>query len=223
MSVRRRYMTSTLSTDKSNMKQFLSYLNNKFFLYLVVTFASILAYLNRFIQDDAFISFIYARNWVDGNGLTWFGTKVEGYTNFLWVILMGLGLKSGFDLIIFSWLMSFIFFILTIFVIYKIASNLFHSQLISFLSVFLFITNFSVSSYATSGLETMMQTSIIACVALLSLKIKSECFSNPATIFFLSILATAAIFVRMDSAIIIALIFAFLIYESIRIRRKTNV
>ncbi len=55
-----------------------------------------------FVGDDAFISFRYALNLVDGHGLVWnvpsaplpgdLGERVEGYTNFGWVILMAAGL-----------------------------------------------------------------------------------------------------------------------------------
>ena len=46
-----------------------------------------LAYLSRFLTDDAFISFRYARNLLEGNGLVWNpGERVEGYSNFLWVL-----------------------------------------------------------------------------------------------------------------------------------------
>jgi hypothetical protein len=49
-----------------------------------------------FIGDDAFISFRYARNLVDGLGLVWnAGEAVEGYTNFLWVLLMAAGMRVG--------------------------------------------------------------------------------------------------------------------------------
>ena len=40
-----------------------------------------------FITDDAFISFRYVRNLLDGHGLVFNpGEYVEGYTNFLWVL-----------------------------------------------------------------------------------------------------------------------------------------
>ena len=46
-----------------------------------------LAYLSRFFTDDAFISFRYARNLLEGHGLAWNpGERVEGYSNFLWVM-----------------------------------------------------------------------------------------------------------------------------------------
>lgn len=41
------------------------------------------------VTDDAYISFQYAKNLAQGNGLVFNpGERVEGYTNFLWVILL---------------------------------------------------------------------------------------------------------------------------------------
>jgi hypothetical protein len=49
-----------------------------------------------FLGDDAFISFRYADNLVRGDGLVWnVGERVEGYTNFLWVLLMAASLAVG--------------------------------------------------------------------------------------------------------------------------------
>ena len=45
----------------------------------------------RFIQDDAYTSFRYVKNFVEGNGLVFNpGERVEGYTNFLWVMILSL-------------------------------------------------------------------------------------------------------------------------------------
>lgn len=42
-----------------------------------------------FLDDDQLISMRYARQLAEGHGLTWnAGERVEGYTNFLWVIVM---------------------------------------------------------------------------------------------------------------------------------------
>ena len=52
----------------------------------------------RLLGDDAFISFRYARNLVEGHGLVWNpGEAVEGYTNFLWVLLMAAGIGAGVE------------------------------------------------------------------------------------------------------------------------------
>lgn len=54
--------------------------------------------LARYTVDDAFISFRYARNLVEGHGLVFNpGERVEGYTNFLWTIVHALGLRWGAD------------------------------------------------------------------------------------------------------------------------------
>lgn len=46
--------------------------------------------------DDAFITFRYALNFVQGDGLVFnVGERVEGYTNFLWTLWIALGLKLG--------------------------------------------------------------------------------------------------------------------------------
>ena len=44
-----------------------------------------------FLTDDAFISFRYAANAIEGRGLVWNPAPflpVEGYTNFSWVVLL---------------------------------------------------------------------------------------------------------------------------------------
>ncbi len=69
-------------------------------------FAAVLALLGvalasrwRWVCDDAFISFRYAKNLVDGHGLVFnFGPGadvVEGYTNALWTVWIALGLAVG--------------------------------------------------------------------------------------------------------------------------------
>ncbi len=53
---------------------------------------------SRWIQDDAYISFRYARNLVEGNGLVFnAGERVEGYTNFLWTVMSAVPLAAGYE------------------------------------------------------------------------------------------------------------------------------
>src|SRR5262245_49032609 len=57
----------------------------------VVAFGVYRAAEAAWLADDAFISFRYARNWAEGQGLVWNpGERVEGYTNFLWTFGIGL-------------------------------------------------------------------------------------------------------------------------------------
>jgi hypothetical protein len=44
----------------------------------------------NFVTDDAYISFVYARNFAEHGELSFnLGAPVEGYTNFLWTVLLG--------------------------------------------------------------------------------------------------------------------------------------
>lgn len=46
--------------------------------------------------DDAYISYRYAQNLVDGHGLVYnVGERVEGYTNMLWTLMVALGIALG--------------------------------------------------------------------------------------------------------------------------------
>ncbi len=69
-----------------------------FLILAIVLLAGWIGYLfNRdLLLDDAFISFRYARNFAEGHGLVFNpGERVEGYTNFLWTLLLGVGAWAG--------------------------------------------------------------------------------------------------------------------------------
>ena len=66
------------------------FLPSLFFLCLVLLLLGHAFYFN-YISDDAFITFRYADNFIRGKGLVYnAGERVEGYTNFLWLILLSL-------------------------------------------------------------------------------------------------------------------------------------
>ena len=53
----------------------------------------------EFVKDDAYISFRYAHNLVTGHGLVFnHGERVEGFTNFLWVLVIAPFEALGWDL-----------------------------------------------------------------------------------------------------------------------------
>jgi arabinofuranosyltransferase len=50
----------------------------------------------NFVTDDAYISFVFSRNFAEHGQLTFNpGQPVEGYTNFLWTFVLGLGMLAG--------------------------------------------------------------------------------------------------------------------------------
>ena len=72
-------------------------------LTIVISFSGML--WASWLSDDAFISFRYAQNLIAGNGLVYNpGERVEGYTNFLYTMLVALLLRLGGDPVLWSYL-----------------------------------------------------------------------------------------------------------------------
>ncbi len=79
------------------------YLTPLAILFSVVALGVYSLYIQPWMLDDAFIAFRYAENIVAGDGPVFnVGERVEGYTSFLWMILLALGRLSGADIVIFS-------------------------------------------------------------------------------------------------------------------------
>lgn len=80
----------------------------------------------RFPFDDTFISFRYAEHLATGSGLVWNigGPQTEGYTNFLFVLLLALARYVTSDLLAVSQLIGLAASVATGVVIYKIAARL---------------------------------------------------------------------------------------------------
>lgn len=56
---------------------------------IVLLFAAHVWIFRGFVVDDAFITFRYVQQWTHGNGLVYnIGDRVEGYSNFLWILLL---------------------------------------------------------------------------------------------------------------------------------------
>jgi len=161
-----------------------------------------LAWSLRFVQDDAFISFLYARNWLNGEGLTWFGTRVEGYTNFLWVAWIALGQGFGLDPISWSYAGGLSSFAVAIYAVWKIALATTHDATIALFAILLFGTNYSVACYATGGLETMAQTALLALASLRALEFMQKDRISRRSMVLVSLLLCAAALTRLDSAVL---------------------
>lgn len=120
------------------------------------------AYTWRWICDDAYISFAYARNLYEGLGLVFhFGEKVEGYTNFLWTILLSFGFFMGIKPQILSIGLGIFFYLSTLFVFFReenrISLGRVYPLLIVHLSLF-----YHLFIFASSGLETSLFTFLVS-------------------------------------------------------------
>lgn len=118
------------------------------------------AYQNATCFDDAYISLRYAENFVAGKGLVWNeGEYVEGYTNFLWVMLVSLFLwLTPLEAPLIAVLGSMLAFALNLWTVWRISLKIappFHAKAFAFpIAVALLAVQSTFTDYGTTGLET---------------------------------------------------------------------
>ena len=82
-------------------------------------------YFSVFTVDDAYISYRYAENFANGHGLVFNpGEKVEGYTNFLWVLLLGILKKIGIDVHVSSQILGGLASFITLWLTYLLSTTI---------------------------------------------------------------------------------------------------
>jgi len=129
------------------------YIDKNFILlfWIPLVFGIYQAFQLSWIADDSYISFVYSRNLWEGNGLVFnLGEKVEGYTNFLWTILLSLSFPLGIRIEDLANYLGIIFYCLTILTLPTVYSMI----------CFVFFYHGAV--FATSGLETSLYTFLLA-------------------------------------------------------------
>ncbi len=111
--------------------------------------------------EDAYISFRYAKNFIQGNGIVFnIGEYVEGYTNFLWVLMLS-GFKGYMPQA--SVILGIIFALGTIIVSFRIAQAIFPHPIYNLIPVILLAFNPSYTLWATGGLETHLFSFLVIC------------------------------------------------------------
>jgi len=111
-----------------------------------------------FTQDDAYISFTYARNLAEGKGLVFNdGERVEGYTNFLWTLVMAIPHRLGIDVVAVAVLLGSVAAAALFAVIYLLSVRL-HPTAPPFLHALaplLLAANGGLAFWTWSGMETL--------------------------------------------------------------------
>jgi arabinofuranosyltransferase len=98
-------------------------------LVILVIFIAHAVSLN-FTQDDAFISYRYVKNFVNGQGLVFNpGERVEGYTNFFWILLLSIFALLGLDIIVASKILGVMAGCMSLFLLLKISTLLLSDEI----------------------------------------------------------------------------------------------
>ena len=123
--------------------------------------------------DDAFISFRYADNFSQGQGLVFnTGERVEGFSNFFWVVLLAFFNIFGFSAIWVSKILSLCFSLLLIRFVFKTAYSSGVGTIGSILCSFLVSSATSLAYFSMCGLETVLYTLLLLFAVYLNIKYK---------------------------------------------------
>ena len=165
-----------------------------------------LAWLHRFVQDDAFISFRYARHLAEGHGLVWnVGERpIEGFTNLLWTLLVALAMKCGREPVATSMVLGLGSFVVTMLATQAIVTLLTGSRFAAWVATVLLGTNYTFSAYATGGLETQLQAALFTVAAWLTLRVIVR--KERRHLAALSVVLALAIATRLDSALVVVVL-----------------
>ena len=147
-------------------------------------------YYGAWINDDAGISFTYARNLSNGYGLVLNpgDERVEGYSNPLWVFILSLFSLSGLlDPVVTPKALSILSTFASFYLLYRISQHIFGSEksLFHLLPPLLLSTNVSFVVWSISGLENGIYVLLILLAAYLYLKESDDPARRPFSgIFF---------------------------------------
>jgi arabinofuranosyltransferase len=184
---------------------------------LVVSFSGML--WASWLSDDAFISFHYAQNLVQGHGLVYNpGERVEGYTNFLYTMLAALLLWLGADLVLWSYLSGIGFALALMLLTYTLGARLIGPGW-GFVAALFVATSQSLLLHSArgGGLETALYALLLlsaASVYLWGLGGPERRAPTPRALAFTGLLLALASLTRPEGALLLALtIFHAFVYD----------
>jgi hypothetical protein len=117
----------------------------------------------NFVTDDAYISFVFSRNFAEHGELTFnLGDRVEGYTNFSWTVLLGLLMKLGIAPELSSRVLGTLCAIGTLYVAMRTMDRALGRRSVwAVLPAFLLAWSSGFACWTSGGLETQLFTLLV--------------------------------------------------------------
>lgn len=174
-------------------------------------------YSYNFYNDDAYISLVYARNLLQGHGLVWnIGEYVEGYSNFLFVMLCAALAFLGMDLVFASKLLGFAGFFLLLATAarytawYRPAPHRYRDAVARALCIGLISSSVPLVAWCLGGLESNLYAAFIFIAVCIACALLSGRVGGQRAPAWMGLCFALASLTRPDGAIFAAFTFAFL-------------
>ena len=178
-----------------------------------------------FLCDDAFISFRYAHHFAEGNGLVWnVGERVEGYSNFLWVLLLGFGMKLGAQPEIVSIVLGILSGMLLLAAVTVFSARRYGRRNVHiWFAPLALAAHPSFAAWCTGGLETMFYALLIFTATASLLQTRATCGENRRWLLASALLFALANLTRPDAPLFAGLAALFVFGEKLLEDRRLPV
>lgn len=212
----------------SLLKLFLKWENIAFIILVLLILCSVGYFLEFGLIDDTYISLRYAKNFAAGEGLVFnSGERVEGYTSFLWVLLLGLVGKLKLSLIFFSKALSLVCGIGTVLLLKSFfrksgdQTNSGHFE--TLLPIFFLVLNFPFIYWSFTGMETSLYSFLVLLSAVFLLQGSQSAKQGDLRLLFSSFCLALAGLTRPETYIIFPVNLLFLAIYGKREFLRSNV
>ncbi|MFQ5613046.1 MAG: hypothetical protein ACE5H9_13035 [Anaerolineae bacterium] len=163
-----------------------------------------------FIIDDAYITFRFAQQFVGGNGLVYNpGERVEGYSNFLWLMLLVPFELAGLDLALVAKVLGILFSLLALAVTWRFSRLLSRRRGFQVIPPLLLAATASFGVWSVGGLETPLFTFLLTLSLFLFVREEREpirpalsgvvfallALARPEGLFFFGVVAAYRVFI----------------------------
>lgn len=117
----------------------------------------------NFVTDDAYISFVFSRNFAEHGQLSFnLGQPVEGYTNFLWTIVLGILLLAGISPEVSSRVLGTACALATLYVVFRATERAFERKTaLAAVPALLLACSSGFACWTSGGLETQLFTMLV--------------------------------------------------------------
>jgi hypothetical protein len=169
--------------------------------------------------DDAYITFSYARNLLEAGELSFNrGEKVEGYSNFFWIVIISALRQINIDFVTSARMISFLFLFSSclVLVLYNRSNP---NILLTVAGSSIILIHPHMIHWACSGLETTLFASLLL-VSIILLAARQH--SGVITFLGASVLVVASL-VRPEGALIAGVVFVSLMFLSPKSIKRTTV
>jgi len=186
---------------------------------IIVALLCLEIYFFKYTIDDSYISAKYAENLVQGKGLVFnTGERVEGYSDFMWVIYLAFMNGIGFNTLLVAKITGMIFSVLNLILIYLLTKQITKTDsAINILPVFLTASFFGYFIRAIEGLEMQLYLFFLLIAIILFIREIEQDKGYLSSVFFL-----LAALTRIEGVFFFAISLLFLIYHKANFSDKRN-